>query len=415
MLIEFKVENFKSIREEQTFSFVGSNYSDELPDNYHVPDLPGMAGVRLLKMAAIYGANASGKSNVIHALCFLADFVANSFGIKAEAPTGVTPFLFEKEWAERPTLFEITFLAEGVRYTYGLGLTPERVTEEYLVAFPNGRAVPWFERTWNAEMAQYVWSKPNEPFHYEEAVKAATRANCSFLSTGPQFNHPQLTSIQKWFEEKFYSCTLEDRLTPRQTARSLHGAPPAFKEAVLLFLRTADLGILDVTVEKVIRTQPLLRSSPFETSREFEVKFRHKSRNPDAWLSLADESHGTQRLFALAYPYLAALFLGNLVCFDEIEASLHPFLARELVKMFSNPVLNAKNAQLIFTTHNPVLLDQELLRRDQFWFTEKDETGATHLYPLLNYSPRKGEALMKGYLAGRYGAVPFIPEGLVKP
>jgi AAA15 family ATPase/GTPase len=125
-----------------------------------------------------------------------------------------------------------------------------------------------------------------------------------------------------------------------------------------------------------------------------------------------EESAGTRRLFALAGPWMDIINHGYLVFIDEMETSLHPLLVKELVKLIQNAESNSLGAQVVFTTHSPTLLDTELLRRDQIWFTEKDENGATKLYPLSDYQPRKGEAIAKGYLAGRYGAVPFIPEGL---
>jgi AAA15 family ATPase/GTPase len=415
MLIEFKVENFRSIREEQTLSFVGSNYDNELPDNYLTPELPGMSGVRVMKVAAIYGANASGKSNVISAIQFFAKYVANSFtDLKPEAPTGTVPFRFEKEWAERPTLFEITIFIDDIRYTYGLGLSEERVTEEYLIAFPNGKAQQWFERTWNPSVNLYDWTSSAENFQYDDALRKATRDNCTFLSVGAQFNHPKLSSVREWFTGHFKPDRSDFELrTSYMTAYCCHKLP-SLHSSVLDFLKKADLGIVDFTVEKYPDDVTPDRKHYRLAELHYKIMLRHKGRDSDTWLSLSDESGGTQHLFSLAVPWIISLACGDFICIDEIETSLHPFLARELIKLFLNPEVNPNGAQLLFTTHNPILLDQELLRRDQFWFTEKDDSGATCLYPLTNYSPRKSEALMKGYLAGRYGGIPFIPERLIQ-
>jgi hypothetical protein len=130
-------------------------------------------------------------------------------------------------------------------------------------------------------------------------------------------------------------------------------------------------------------------------------------------LSWGRESHGTHRLFALVGPLLEHLRAGRTLCVDELETSMHPLMVRELLRLFFGAGENSANAQIIFTTHNPLLLDPTLVRRDQVWFTDKDEEGRSHLYPLTDYDPRVGESLVRGYLAGRYGGVPFVPEGLL--
>jgi AAA15 family ATPase/GTPase len=153
---------------------------------------------------------------------------------------------------------------------------------------------------------------------------------------------------------------------------------------------------------------------PLKPGKRMELKLRHKTEGGES-VELdfnTEESAGTKRLFALAGYWADILEQGYTVFVDEIETSLHPLLVKELLKLLFNPVTNPRAAQVVFSTHNPVLLDGSLLRRDQVWFTEKSPAGATHLYPLTDYQPRNTEALAKGYLAGRYGAIPFLPEGL---
>ena len=145
-----------------------------------------------------------------------------------------------------------------------------------------------------------------------------------------------------------------------------------------------------------------------------EPQFTHRGPNAaEIPLPWASESAGTQRFFSLAGPWLDILSKGSTVCIDELETSMHPLMVRELLRLFFSANENPKGAQILFTTHNPLLLDATLLRRDQVWFTDKEENGETHLYPLTDYSPRKGESLVRGYLSGRYGAVPFVPTGLM--
>lgn len=414
MLIEFKVENFRSFREEQTLSFIGSNSDSELPGNYVTPELPGMPGVRLLKVAAIYGPNASGKSNIIKALRYFAAFAADSFtNRKPEAATGTVPFRFDEGWSKRPSLFEVSFVHEAVRYTYGLALTPERVTEEYLVAYPHGKKQVWFEREWVEATKDYWWSPPTENFPYNDTHKLGARPNCTFLSGGAQLQHPKLSVVREWFVRYFDLAGLGwlDE-SPGSTAHWYY-KHPEWKEDIVRGLENADLGIVDFRVEKLPDgVRPEYKQTVDEWN--YRIQFLHKGKD-NAWLNFSEESEGTQRFFTLFAPWMWALGRGAFVCIDEIESSLHPFLARKLIELYLSPEVNKRGAQLLFTTHNTFLLDQELLRRDQFWFTEKDDRGATHLYPLTDYSPRKKEALSKGYLSGRYGALPFIPERLMPP
>ena len=172
MLIEFKVANYRSIRAEQTLSMVASNYSDELPQNLISCDLPGMKGAKLVKAVALYGANASGKSNIVAALRFFAEFVRDSATkLQPGAPTGTQPFKLDPACLDEPSKFEITAVIDSVRTIYGIELTRERVTSEYLVAYPKGRPQVWFERDWDAAKEKYEWSKSTEHFKHDAALR----------------------------------------------------------------------------------------------------------------------------------------------------------------------------------------------------------------------------------------------------
>ena len=158
---------------------------------------------------------------------------------------------------------------------------------------------------------------------------------------------------------------------------------------------------------------PVMREHLNQAEKQ-KVLLSHRGRGPDAVpLPWESESTGTHRLFALAGPWLDILANGYTVCIDEIETSMHPLLVMALLRLLFSESTNPKGAQVIFTTHNPLLLDSTLLRRDQVWFADKDDHGEAHLYPLTDYAPRRGESLVRGYLAGRFGAVPFIPQGLL--
>jgi hypothetical protein len=427
MLIEFKVANFRSIREEQKFSLVAENSDKDLPACVIDPQLPGLSGVRFLKGAAIYGANASGKSNILKAILFIARFVTRSATkIGPGDPTGTEPFKLDRDSRSKPSVFEITFVAHGVRYVFGCSLTPKRVVEEYLVAYPKGSPQRWYHRTYDESTKEYRWETPSANFKNDKALQEKTRENSLYLSVGPQFNHAQLLPVFEWFEVglRFLRLSFEEGLDPGFTVSLLADAEQ--KERLVQILRSADFGIVGtqlrkrpISIDNVKKHLPPSVLAELEEGNllprsRLEVKLTHAGEGqvPVALDLLSEESAGTQRFFALIGPWLDILDHGYTVFIDEIETSIHPILVKELLKLLFCEKNNPKGAQIVFTTHNPVLLDSTLMRRDQVWFTEKSPSGTTHLYPLTDFSPRKGEALAKGYLAGRYGAIPFLTEGL---
>ncbi|MEI7730809.1 MAG: ATP-binding protein [Verrucomicrobiota bacterium] len=429
MLIEFVFENHRSFRAEQRLSMVANNHDKSLPG--HLIDLEsvsGFRGVNLLKGAALYGANASGKSNVLDALQFMDYFVENS-AIKLQPGDAIKaqPFLLAPGAANEPSRFEITAIIEGTRYQYGFSVTRERVTHEILVAYPKGHAQKWFERRWDAHKKKYSWSSPTANFRYDQALKDKTRDNALFVSTGAQWNHKQLDTIYQWFKKTmhFLHLGVNAVLTPGHTSSLAKKEPKIFEQAVAL-LQRADFGLVGATVEEhQIPVEDLKAHLPpamlkkmeekgdLREITETEIKLQHQADGMDpVAIDFDSESAGTQRFFALVGPWLEMLEKGQIVCIDELESSLHPNLVAEFLKLLFCAKHNRKGAQVIFTTHNSTLLGSKILRRDQIWFTEKKPTGDTFLYPLTDYKPRNTESLEKGYLTGRYGGVPYIPEGL---
>lgn len=428
MLIEFKVTNFRSIREEQVFSLVANNADKDLAPCVIERALPGLSGVNYLKGAAIYGANASGKSNIINAASFLSTLVKRSATkLQPGDVTGAEPFKLDRESPHKPSEFEITFVAEGTRYLFGLVLTPKRVLEEYLVSYPKGVPQKWYYRRYNEENNNYIWEKPSTLFKSDKSLQGKTRENNLFLSVGSHWNHPQLIPVFNWFKNnlRFLPLNADALVHPRFTASLL--TKQTHHDRILNLLRSADIGVADAKIqENEISIDDLRKNLPpsliaeieasgeLKPGKEVEINLTHKADGIDPVpLSFEnEESAGTRRFFALIGPWTDILDNGYTVFIDEIETSLHPILVKELLKLLFCSENNPKGAQVIFTTHNPVLLDNTLMRRDQIWFTEKLPSGATNLYPLLDYQPRKGEARSKGYLAGRYGGIPFLPEGL---
>jgi len=423
MLIEFSVGNFRSFRETQTLSLVAST-SKELAETNTFE--PGVAGTpRLLHTAAIYGANASGKSNLIQAMDFMREFVRDSAKQRQEGePIPVTPFRLNSKYRDQPSEFEILFIHEKVRYQYGFAATKERIWHEWLLAYPTGKAQRWFERIYDPERKQYDWYFGPKFKGQKEVIRETTRSNALFLSNAAQLNNDQTKPVFDWISRKF--ITLRPQYGPPSHFQSytLSECEKAnIKAKILSLLRIADLGIDGIEVESrdlseddlppevIMEIKKFVPSSVKELVR-FVPVFLHKSNDPEDMIpfEIEDESNGTRNVFALSGPLLDILANGRVLVVDELDASLHPNLVQALVRMFNDKNTNPTNAQLIFTNHDPSLMEGELLRRDQIWLVEKDQNRASQLYPLTDFSPRKGEALEKGYLRGRYGAVPFIGD-----
>jgi AAA15 family ATPase/GTPase len=432
MLIEFSVGNFRSFGKTQKFSLVASNYEKNLPENrikYLIKhSLPGMSGLNYLSSAALYGANASGKSNLLLAFNVLCNFVVKSFRAEPDSPTCAAPFKLNNAYQSQPTTFEITFVADGIRYQYHLALTIKQVFEESLTAYPKGRPQEWYRRKWNDNTNQYDWSFPNNSIRkILLQIAERTRPNVAFLSKSVDDEQRQFKPIYNWFSKTARILNVADSLLdPIYTIEKM-GKSQDQHEQIVSLLRNADFDIVkgqiqehDLTNDEMKKRFPL---PIFETIQEQiksgkqtpfkSVSFFHRGEKNTAIEMDFDneESAGTKRYFSLLAPWLDVLDNGNVLFVDELETCLHPLLLVELIKLFQSEY-NSKGAQLIFTTHNPLLLDETLLRRDQIWFTEKDPNGETSLYSLTDFSPRKGEALVKGYLTGRYGGIPFISNGL---
>jgi AAA15 family ATPase/GTPase len=430
MLIELRVTNFKSFKEEQVLSMIASS-DKALLENTIAAEALGDR--RLIRSAVVYGANASGKSNLVDAFAFVRSFVQSSVEREPDARIPTRPFLLDEKSIESPSGFELSFIHRGVRYQYGFSVDHRRVQEEWLIAYPKGRAQTWFERPSEGSEDPDNWYFGPKLGGDKKRLVKLLRPNVLFLSVAAKFAHEQLSQVYDWFSGYLRTANLGDfpsvQGMEQYTARALIKNEKL--HAVMKdFLRLADLGISDVVIEarsiadvgfpieafsevfsEKVRSQ-------LDGQELLEVRMQHQVEgctDSVAAFSLEDESCGTRRFFAISVPWLQSLARGYTLVVDEIDSSLHPSLVRALIEMFHSPELNRTDAQLIFNTHDTTQLDHALFRRDQIWFVEKDDAGASHIYPLLEFRPRKGEALEKGYLQGRYGAIPFIGslEGFV--
>lgn len=430
MLLQFSVSNYRSFRKPQTLNLAASVQDKSLPENCIDLELPGITTRQWLKGVAIYGANASGKTTVIEALKALERMVITSAQMtdpKDPIPQ-IEPFALRPGEPESPTAFEIVLVAKGTRYAYRVAATKERIWHESLRAYPTARPQTWFSRDWNPESKSYKWG-PERPsgFPRDERLEKDTLSNMLFLSKHIASNRTELEPVFRWFKERLQFLHLEANwhLDAGFTMHQVE-EKTSLGESIVKLLTHADLGVTGARViEKpvprkmldVVGKLPVALQDPFKEElmkSSFEPQLTHRgAAGAEVPLPWKVESAGTQRLFALAGVWLNILKDGDIVCIDELETSMHPLMVMELLRLLFSTHENAEQAQIIFTTHNPLLLDTTLLRRDQVWFTDKDNEGEGHLYPLTEYAPRKEESLIRGYLSGRYGALPFLPKGLL--
>lgn len=416
MLIEMSVANFRSFRDTQTFTLAKGKGDEMTASNTF--NAGAASSIQLLRSAAIYGPNASGKSNLLLALQTMKGIVldsATSFQRGDEIP--VTPFRLNAKNRSLPSEFEVTFMVRGVRYQYGFAATAERIFEEWLLAYPKGRAQRWFGRAWNENLQKYDWEFGNNLGGEKQLWQKSTRDNALFLSTAVQLNSEQLKDVFDWFKTTLRLANVGG-WGPSFSASLCEGSE---KKQVLDFLRAADLHIDDVLVESKLFDPAVLPSDMPEPLREvlagnmkdkkvLDIKTVRKDDGGESVrFDFDDESDGTQKLFSFAGPWIDSLNNGYVLFIDELHDNLHPRLVQFLVQLFHDTRTNPHNAQLVFTTHETSILNQDVFRRDQVWFCEKNNEQATSLYPLTDFSPRKGrENLELAYLSGRYGALPFV-------
>ncbi len=418
MLIDFRVKNFHSIKGEQLLSMVANSEND--PNNTHTFLSPNPSTLSLVKTAAIYGANAAGKSNILKALGAMQDIVLESASkYQRGDKLPVKPFLFDNEINE-PTEFEINFVYDGIRYQYGFATTSVRIIEEWLIAYPKTRPQNWFARAYDEKTKEYQWQFGDKLIGKKQVWKESTRSNALFLSTAVSLNSEQLKPVFDWFADKL-KITGVSGWNPSFTMRMCEDSE--YKKEILKFLKAADIDIEDIEVEKEeFDPAKLSDKIPEEIKADLikEMKGKEFIKNAKFFhldnygekvpLDFEDESDGTRKLFSFIGPWIDSLENANVLLIDELHDNFHPLMVKFLIEMFHNKEMNKSDAQLIFTTHETSILNQETFRRDQIWFCEKQDR-ATTLYPLTDFSPRKGvEDLEKGYLSGRYGALPFFQD-----
>ncbi len=408
MLLEFRIKNFRSFRDEAVLRMTAS--SDTSMQATHTRETGLEKAKRVVNAVAIFGANASGKTNVVRALQFMQLMVATSNQVQPDQESNLSPFALRPEAASYPTLLEMTFLIDGVRYQYGFEFTRRAIIEEWLQVYETAKPQVWFHRKRDEKTGKYRYTYSDYFLGQKKVWEGATRKEVLFLTTAVNLNNEQLRPLYQKFVDDMAVSLQGGAIGTDFTASYVQDS--GSQRRVVSLLSAADTGVSSLAFDKR-RGQQLqvnLASGLHETSEvEFNMpQLGHLANGVTYPLDFQDESSGTQIIFSLAGPVLDILQRGRLLVVDELDRSLHPLLVQQLVAMFNDPQQNRHGAQLIFTTHDVSLLDSKHLRRDQIWFAEKDQGQASHFFPLLDFSPRKGEALEKGYLGGRYGGIPIL-------
>jgi AAA15 family ATPase/GTPase len=419
MIAEFTVENFRSFKEKQTFSLLATKNKELLDSSTFEIDKKQ----RLLKSAVIYGANASGKSNFFQALVFFLNFSVWS-GPRKQAGDiiEIDYFYFSKQTEQGPASFELIFYLKNtdrknIRYRYGFTITHEEVIAEYLFAIYNTREVTLFTR----EKQDIVTTNY---FHEGSRIKSAVRSNCSFLSVCAQNNGDIATKIIQYFREMLVTTGLSD-ITP-VTKKGLISSGDNARIQVLNFLHYADIQVKELVVKHksldINELPPEMldyykKTKQAKPPEKITYHFGHdyfdgKEKIDTALIPEDEESAGTQKLFAYSIPIIPALENGTPLFIDEFDTQLHPLILENIIRLFHSQDINKNNAQLVISCHAVNIMTNKNFRRDQIWFCEKDQYGATNLYSLVEYDEpvRNDAAFEKNYLQGKYGAIPYINE-----
>jgi uncharacterized protein len=411
MLIGFRFQNFRSFLAEQSFSF--STSSDRTHESTHLIKTGMKAVPRISKAAIVFGPNASGKTNLLIALATFRDLILHSSGYSdSQFSERHTPFRFGPSMTQ-PTEFEIDVLLDRVRYRYAISYDSQRIRFERLLVYRTGKSQRWFERRFDEATRKDTWAPFSPNFNGpREMWRKATRPKALFLTTAAQLNSEQLAPLLDWVEHRLEILFPGDMTDVNRIAMRIQDE--TFKARVLELLSAVDIHVDDVRFAE----QHPSRADPAPPpgagflkrgSAHRSIEFLHaRDGLVPMWLDSVFEAAGTQRLIGLFGPLLQAAENGKLLLIDEFDASLHPLVARFLIRLINDPRVSSKGAQLLLTSHNTTLMDLDILRRDEIWLVQLDDKHASNLLPLLRSSPRKHELIAKNYLKGRYGAVPLI-------
>lgn len=427
MIIEFSITNFGSIRNTQTLSMLAGN--DDKLEEYYVLNI---GGIRLLKLALLFGPNASGKTNIINALNCLRNLVLRPKYNKSDL-LDVTPFQFDKETSDAPTTFRLLFFQNDVRYEYTVELTNRFVVKEQLTYYPHGRPALLYNRVTNPDTqtaSLRLGSKSNLGKKGLAVLEGNTLWNNTVLGAFGKSNvdWPAVFDVHKWFRE-----TLQEMITPKTDmidfANKLIETDPTYKDLIVKFLEKADMQLRNVQIlheEEEVGEGRLLvgmHKIPVRntTLRKTYLYFTHEIQDHQGVVSLHDlpwplESNGTQRYYGLSAIMALLIRTAKINPIDELENSLHPDLMKHFLLLF---LANTQKSQLLVVTHNLQMLEEEnIIRHDALWFTQKRPDGSTELFSVADFDSatlRKNASVSNAYKIGKLGAKPnpgsiFMPQ-----
>ena len=395
MILEFCATNFLSIKDELKLSFVSTQLKESSAEPNDLYDLSD-TGISLVRSAIIYGANASGKSNVLKAFAFYKRFITDSFkDSQAGEVIDVENFRLNATTIDEPTSLEATFTDGEYIYRYGFEVDSQKVQMEWLYRRACKKRAKEVELFYREDGVTSV--HPKSQLLQELVNKKMVRSNALLLSTAAQFNETTAVNILRWLSDTQVLFCSEDEVLWQNAIKYLDDEK--LRERITAFARYADLGIENITkIDNRI------------VSRHRQYDDEGREVNNVAFSFNRNESEGTIKYFSLAYPIIDALDNGKRVVIDELDSRLHPLLVKRIVALFNDARTNPKGAQLLFTAHDTYLLSAGLFRRDQVWFTQKDNFGATELYSLAEYKVRSTSPFERDYLLGKYGATPLIGD-----
>ena len=423
MILEFKIKNYLSFKEEVTFSFEAT--ADKNLEEYYVTEV--VPGVRILKLGIVYGANASGKSNLISAFDFLSSFIKKIRKDKDEK-TGFIPFAFGAT-KDQPGSFELTFFVETRKYIYRVEMDELRIINESLYFYPGTQPAMVFNRLYDAENGISVieyGSKIKITKAAKDEIQLKTLKNTSFFAASQQVNYsiPEvIKEVKSWFDDRFLDSIDPDNPITNYTSRKLKGNDQ-LRNFALKFMNRAEFNITDVlfkkqavpeTIQKMFEKSEMPEEEKKKFLEEFAetTEFEHTviDQGVESKYELPEslQSAGTMRYYGLAAPYYKMLQNNAFLAIDEIESSMHALLVNHLIREFLMNGRESKYAQLLVTTHNISLLNEkDLLRKDAVWFTNKKENGATELYSMADFDIRKELSYYNAYKIGKFGAIPNL-------
>ena len=424
MLVNFKVKNYKSFKDEIEFSLEATKLKQLKETNTF-----DKHNLSLLKSAVVYGANASGKSNLLDAMHKMKTIIKSSSDIERQKRYPHEPFLLNIDTEKEPTYYECIFIENDNLYRYGFEIeTTSNIKEEWLYQKKlkkYAQEVLLFNRKKNKFNLGASFSEGKN-------IEDKTRQNALFLSVVAQFNGKISQEVLSWFDKWNIISNLRSEEFKHYSFDMLEDE--SFKEKIVKFIKSADTGITDIRKKKVDFSSLNIENDELKDIPDFIVEklkedglstietmhMQYDNNNMFKQLksfNLEFESDGTQRLLALSAPLIDVLLKGEIIVVDELDNSMHTDLVQSIIKLFNCPKANPNNAQLIFSTHDTNLLNQELFRRDQIWFVQKDIYGSSELYSLIEYGQgkiREDLALEKNYLDGKFGGKPYISSSLME-